>query len=143
MDLTVLFLIIIVCFGSVLAQEGKSGDDIVKDIVECQEKLLGFIDNNLTDDIQKLLEKVSSNHLKDVHETLADRENLRFLILAHHNGFSGVMAALMSIQEELTTATEVIYHKGAIKRGELDISNLIHPFEYYGHKCGFARNVNL
>lgn len=138
------FPFVLILFTESLSSVGeKNGVKISNDITKCKDKLLNFINNNLPNDIYQILKKVSENNLKDVHETLEDRENLRFLILAHHNGFTAITAMLMDLEEGLNEAADSVYQAAAIKRGDLDISNLIYPFEFYGHKCGFSRGVNI
>lgn len=63
--------------------------------------------------------------------------------MKHYNGFIVLLAELMVLENELAKTTNKFMLAAANKRSDLEMSTLIQPFEYYGHKCGFARNVKV
>lgn len=140
------FIVFILLIFQSLAEQKKgtdAGNSIAEDLTKSQNKFLGFIDDNLPDNIHAILEKISNNKLSEVQETLNDRINLQFLAIAHHNGIAALNAALRTLEETLIISTRIIMEAAALRRGELEVSTIIYPFEYHGHKCGFARNVNI
>lgn len=142
MKLVIVIVITVFIFESVSCAGGTTaGENIAKEIEKTENKLLGFINNNLQDDIQKILEKVANNKLKDADETVEDRENLKFLAIAHHTGFKITISALMDLMETLDDATRIVMFAANIKRGDLEMGTLIYPFEYNAHRFGFERNV--
>ncbi|KAL5278396.1 hypothetical protein ACFFRR_003182 [Megaselia abdita] len=117
--------------------------NIDSDIQKCEKNLLDFINKHVPESISQLLKSVSEHKLKDVDKTVADRQKLEFLVIEHFNGFEVLHAKIMELTDNLAELTEDILKAATLKRGDLDMSTLIYPFEYYGHKCGFNRKVTV
>lgn len=79
--------------------------------------------------------------MKDVDKTVENKINLEFLVKQHFGGFKSLTTMLYDLEEEVDKIHDEILFASTVKRGNLDMSTLLYPFEYYGHKCGFRRRV--
>lgn len=142
------FVIICIFFSNRVAiaekEQGVINAKIIqKNIKECGKNFLGYIDKHLPDDIHKILEKVSNTEFKNLGESMENKINLESLKMEHLTGFNAILTAVMDFNEGVIDATEIVMKAAALKRGDLEMSTIIFPFEYPGHKCGFERNVKV
>lgn len=137
-------LIFIFCFEDIFAGEGvDNGKKIQKKILDCQKEFLKYVDKNLLDETEKILKRVSNNEVGRVDKTLHDKNDLEFLKVEYIDAISSILLQLHQLDDFIDSSIETIEKRAEVVRAVLEISNLIYPFEYHGHKYGFERNVKV
>lgn len=135
--------IFLLYFYQIFADGGEKGKSMKKKIEEAENDLIKCIEKDYQDDIKKILNRFESNSFKKPTASAKDKQELHNLGAGYIEAIGLFLLKIQEMEYNLSNAVFDILREHYIKRGNLEMGTFLMPFEYFGHKCGFERNIKV
>ncbi|KAL5285537.1 hypothetical protein ACFFRR_007319 [Megaselia abdita] len=121
----------------------SESNQIVDNINHLRDVFFKYVDENLMEEVQVIINKVQEPTNDATHAALNGKEKLKFLAKKHLQTFANITSTLKDLESIVDEVEDEVLLNIALMRSKLEITTLFSPLEYFGHKFGFTRNNKI